>query len=412
MIAAGILYGLFRSTWMFWRQSIYKIFKWVLLEIRIPREIQNSPYGMEQVLAAIHSLRNTPNNLWEWYWAGEVTRWYSLELVSFGGETHFYVRCYFRQKGLVEAAFFSQYPDLELVEVEDYVDKIPDTVKELDQLGYDMWGSEMLLDKPSAYPIKTYHEFESPDENKEIDPISAFLEVLGKVKKEEMVAIQILIAPADYRWRDEFHNLVEKLKEPKIKKEEIKGGEEGQFASFAKMIARSPGEIDILKAVENNLSKPAFDTLIRFVYLSPKQIFYDSFARRAITGSFNQYAALNLNRFRQNYTISTRTMFWFFPYFFPVRRNLYRKQRLFYEYKLRHIPPQSVMGRFMSAYFLNWNFASRRFKINTECLATVYHPPTAMVLTAPHIPRVPSRKAGPPAGLAIFGDEKLIEKFQ
>jgi hypothetical protein len=52
------------------------------------------------------------------------------------------------------------------------------------------------------------------------------------------------------------------------------------------------------------------------------------------------------------------------------------------------------------------------FELNTESLATLFHPPTRMVLTAPHIERVESRKSGAPAGLAVYGEESDIEKFK
>jgi hypothetical protein len=41
----------------------------------------------------------------------------------------------------------------------------------------------------------------------------------------------------------------------------------------------------------------------------------------------------------------------------------------------------------------------------------MWHPPTYAILTGPHIQRIQSKKAGPPAGADIFGDEKEIEKF-
>ena len=84
---------------------------------------------MEQVLMSIHGLRNTSSDPEEEYWDGEITRPYSLEMASFGGEIHFYVRFYKKQKELIEAAFFAQYPDLELLEVPDYVeDRLPASV--------------------------------------------------------------------------------------------------------------------------------------------------------------------------------------------------------------------------------------------------------------------------------------------
>ena len=352
-----LVFPIFKSTWMFWRQSIYKkAIKWVLLELRIPREIRKSVQGMEQIFAAIHALGNAPNNLMEWYWAGEVTEWKTFEMVSFGGEVHFYVRTRAKQKGLVEAAILSYYPDIEVVEVEDYMDKFPTTVREMHDQGYDLWGSEMLLVREGCYPIKTYDQFHAPAEEKEYDPIAEFLEVLGKIKKEEIVGIQISAAPAGIKWFEEYEPLLQKLKEPKIKKEKFRSGE-GQMESFAKMIARSPGETDTLEAIEKNLSKPAFDAIIRFVYLSPQATFYDSYARRGLTGAFNQYASLDLNSFRQNYVVSTRTQIWVYPYLFPKRRNDYRKQRLLYTYRNRYWPPESLMGRIITSYILNLNFA-------------------------------------------------------
>ena len=70
------------------------------------------------------------------------------------------------------------------------------------------------------------------------------------------------------------------------------------------------------------------------------------------------------------------------------------------------------MGRLITSYVLNWNFASRRSSLNTEEVATLFHPPPVVALTAPHIRRVESRKTGPPAGLPIFGDEGDIERFR
>src|SRR5690349_14980746 len=94
-LAFILLVSLTHSAWFFWRKSLYKEAlnnESIVLEIRIPREIKKNPKAMEQVLTAIHSLRNFPGTLAEKWWDGEVTRWYALEIVSFGGETHMYVR--------------------------------------------------------------------------------------------------------------------------------------------------------------------------------------------------------------------------------------------------------------------------------------------------------------------------------
>lgn len=402
-----ILFPIFKDSWVHWRQEIFKSsLKFILLEIRIPREIEKSPQAMEQVLAALHSLRNAPGDIREKYAEGEVTVWFSLELVSFSGEIHFYIRCQKKQRNLVEAAFFSYYPDVEMVEVPDYADTFPKNIEELYMSGKDMWGTEMVLSRDELYPIKTYPFFEHEADEKKFDPISTFLEVLGKLKPGEVVAMQFLIAPSANDWAKKWEASLEKLQEPTTAEIET---DEGGTRNVP--ISRTPGQYDVLEAVERNLSKPAFDTLIRFMYLSPKDIYYDSFARRGLVGAFNQYGALNLNSLIQNYPVSTRTMIWYWPHVFPKVRNEFKKQRLLYNYIRREVPPEKWIGRVITSKFFNWNFLSRKFTMNIEGIATIFHLPTSIVLTAPHIKRNESKKGGAPAGLAIYGEEEEIQKF-
>ncbi|MBS3903071.1 MAG: hypothetical protein KGZ30_01710 [Anaplasmataceae bacterium] len=430
------LFLLLQNSLLAWRQKRFENeTNWVLLEIVIPREIKKSPLAMEQVLTAINSLRNSPTTPLEYYWDGEITRPFSLEMISLGGEVHFYVRVYSKLRDLVEAAFYSYYPDIELIEIDDYIDRFPINIKEMYQQGYDIWGTELLQAKDGCYPIKTYKHFESPDENKQFDPISNFLEVLAKAKKEELVGVQIIITPLESKWSDQFKDLVSKLKESSVGKGKkssspgystqidfpgpgfplpiftaVKGGEKEE-SSFTSFVARTPGETNTLEAIEENMGKEAFETIIRVCYLSPKQIFFDSYARRGLMGAFNQYGTTDLNKFTLNPRVNTRALVWFFPYLFPDRRTEYRKQRLLYNFRNRETPPNTLMGKVMSSYLFNFNTASKPIILTTQCLATIFHPPTFVVLTAPHMKRIESRKAGPPAGLAIYGSEEDLEKF-
>ena len=412
-----ILFNGFKELWLHYRREKFKKnLKWALLELRVPRNILKSPQAMEQVLTSIHALRNKHANFREKYIDGEVTRWFSLEMVSLGGEIHFYIRVVATLKNLVEASFFSYYPDIDIVEVPDYIGKLPGSVTRMYENAYDLWGTEMLLSKDELYPIKTYADFESsPDEDKRFDPISSFLEVMGKLNKNEIVGIQLLIAPAgkdpmdnDYdAWTDKWKEKLEELRQ-QSKKTKTTIGIDDTMSTFT---MRSPRQTEILKAAEENLSKPAFDTVVRFVYLSPKATFTDSYPRRGLIGAFSQYAALDMNNFTQNYNVSTRTRIWDSPYVFPKTRGEYRKARLLYNYKDREVPPENFMGRFMTSYFFNWN-ASKTFMMNTKCLATLFHIPTAIVLTEPHLKHLESRRTGPPAGLAIFGGEEEIERYK
>ncbi|MGC9968874.1 MAG: hypothetical protein ABSC29_04075 [Minisyncoccia bacterium] len=437
-----ILWPLFRSTWLFWRQSLYKRdlqTKYILLELRIPREIKKNPRAMEQVLIAIHALRNAAMDMREIWWDGEVTVWYAMEIVSLGGEIHFYLRTIKKQKDLIQAAFFSYYPDVEVVEVEDYMDRLPSNMGEVHKSGYNLWGTELLLAKEDAYPIRSYLDFESPDEDKQYDAMSTFLEILGKVKKEETVGIQILIAPAAPDWGAKWKDFVEKMRVREQGKKKVGGGsthalgmefphilpvfpvkkigedKKDEYAPLMKSFMRTPGETDVLKAVEENLSRPGFDTLVRFFYLSPKELFGDTFPRRGVIGAFNQYGSLDLNYFTQNFAVGTRIKFWRGPWqipnFFAKSRIARRQERILSSYRTREVPPETLMGRVILTKTFNIH-QSRRFMMNTRSLATLFHPPTFVVLTAPHLRRLESKKTGPPAGLAIYGGEEELEKYK
>lgn len=401
-----ILVPVFKSAFLNWRQQEFrhgKNFNMIVLEIKIPREIKQNPKAMEQVLMALHSMRNSPGNFKEKWINGEITVWFSLEMVSFGGDIKFFIRCQESKKNLVESAFYSYYPDIELIEVDDYVLSFPQNMVELEDRGMDLWGTEMILNKEDAYPIKIYSDFESPNENKEYDPISSFLEILGKCKKQEIVGIQFILAPAALDWNKKYEKLVEDLRERKNKS--------SQNNSTPISLMRTPGETDVLKKVEENLSKPAFNTLIRIIYLAPKVIFNDGYIRTGISGAFNQYSSLELNSFKANGKITTKTQIWAPPHIFPKKRTWYRKAVFLIDYINRNCPPETFFGKFISSYLYRWNFYSKRFLMTTQCIATLFHPPTVAAPSGFHIEKVQSKKVSPPPNISIFGDEKEIEKF-
>ncbi len=401
-----LLFFTWRSLWVYWRNEVFKgKIEYAFLELRVPRVMEKSPQAMEQVLATLSSLRNTADTIKDKYIDGMVTRWYSLEMVSFGGEVHLFIRCPKDLVQVVEAAFFGYYPDMDILEATDYVPNLPKTLEEIEGRDLDFWGTEMILDKEDAYPIKSYKYFESEAEEKQFDPISAFLEILGKVQKDETLGIQLLLEPGDPKWKDEWEDLLNELK-----KKKTAPAAPGETADFSALM-RSPGETDVLKAVEMNLSKPAFKTLIRWVYLAPKTTFYKSLTRGGIASAFNQYSALNMNFFRSNRDVATSTDLWRKPYLFAKSRLAMRKRRMLFNFLHRELPPQTEMGHFVASTPFTRTKKTKRYHLNLESVASLFHLPTGVVLTAPHLPRMESRKTGPPAGLPIYGGEEEIQKY-
>lgn len=398
------LFLLLRAVILYVRQERFKrSVKTAFFELNIPREMETNPKAMEQILSTMQSLRSAPRSIGDKYFKGKVPLWFSFELVSFGGKMRFFMRVPEENKGVVEAAFFSYYTDVELVEVNDYMDTFPKNVKGLHEQDKEIWGTEYILAREEAYPIKTYTHFESESEAKQLDPISNMLEVLGKVRNEETVGIQILAQPADSDWSEKWENLLTELRTPKTV--DVGKGEDKKSVSM-----HSPGHEETLKEVEKNLSKPAFETIIRIFYVSPKDIFADSYIKSGISGAFNQYSSRNFNAFKSNSDAGTGIGG--FKFFKKDERTNYRKEMFFYNVRNRMLPPESWIGKLLSSYLLASNFASKKFTMNIEALATIFHPPASFVLTAPHMKRVESRKTGPQSGLDIFGEEHEIEKFK
>ena len=81
-------------------------------------------------------------------------------------------------------------------------------------------------------------------------------------------------------------------------------------------------------------------------------------------------------------------------------------------YRKREVPVETLIGRMLTSYLFNWNTTSKRFIMNTKCLATLFHIPTSTVLTEPHLKHLESKRAGPPSGLPIFGEEEELERYK
>lgn len=393
------------SLWMAYAQDYYKkAIRWTILEMRVPRELRKSPRAMEQIFMSLHAMRNSPGQWRDRYWDGETTRWFSCEVVSFGGEIHFYLRVPAGNKNMVQAAFYAHYPDIELTEIgEDYIHRFPTKAKEVEALGYTLFGNELILAKPDAYPIRTFYDFEAIEEEQQLDPVATLLETLNKIGPEENVMIQILIRSTDDSWKKEAEKVVNDLKE-KVKTEYTTATGKVTFTE------RTPGEMEVMKAIQRNIGKPGFDTVIRYLYIAKKEVFTVNFARRGVFSAFNQYASESLNKFKHNVKAWTTSSLWDPPYVFPKQRVKNRKDRIYENYRRRWLHEDSFTGKLLQMKFADWGFSGQRaethYVLNVEELATLYHPPTNIVLTGPLIKRVEAKKAGPPAGLPIYGGEE------
>ena len=403
------------QLWKVYIQEYYKKVTnaWTMLEMHIPREIIQTPRAMEQVFQQLHAVRNSASDFQETWWDGEVPLWFSFEPVSFGGEIHFYLFIPAIRRKHIEAAFYAVYPDIEFTEVdEDYIRRMPPDAAELYRAGYRMFGNELLMTKIPAYPIRTYQDYESPAEEKEVDPVSTLLETLSRIDPREHLWVQILVRPKVDNFIDSFREAGEREINRIRELGRFIRTPEGAVAvdpetGFPLYSIPSPGQVETMKAISRKIGKPAFDVVIRYLYMSPQEIFSSSFGRRSIFAAMNQYASEDFNKFKHNVYAWTLAKVWYYPYIFPQRRAAARRWWLYEKYRQREMYPDTLLEAPLKMKLFHWGFKPWRetnVVLNIEELATIFHPPTKLVLTGPLVKRVEARKVGPPAELPIYGE--------
>ena len=114
-------------AWEAWR--LYQHYRFIenlnfkLLEIKIPKNVLKTPKAMEQIFAAAHAPYSYGYHWWDIYWKGMEEFWMSFELVGRAGESHFYLRVPAAFRNMMESAIYSQFPEAEITEAEDYLEE-------------------------------------------------------------------------------------------------------------------------------------------------------------------------------------------------------------------------------------------------------------------------------------------------
>ncbi len=194
--------------------------EYIMLEIKLPREIFKSPYATEVALASL--LQSGGMSTWHArLFQGNLPIYSSLEIASIEGVVHFYIRVQGKFRSLVESNFYAQYPGIEIVEADDYTNLIRyhhltknvncwgetyglqkswTPTNEEEGVGQgepykDKKGEEYKM-KADFLPIKTYVDYgldKDPKEEFKIDPITPLLEMMGSIGKGEYLWYQIIL---------------------------------------------------------------------------------------------------------------------------------------------------------------------------------------------------------------------------
>lgn len=395
-LPAALIVSAYR-VWIWYARSNYLATKVnpVLLEIKMPREITKSPRAMEVALSSFW-MGSHETTFIHRFVRGQVRPFYSLEIASLGGELHFYLWLFGAYRKQIEANLYSQYPEIELVEAEDYSLKF-----HFDPSKYTCYCTDWRLesdhksgDDPSisAYPFKTYIDYEldkDPKEELKVDPLATVLEFMASIKPSEQIWVQIIFTAA-YRtgvlvrrattWRQMVEREVQKIRlESAIFPEELP-----EEVSEQRLAAGRPRatwkQTQQMEAMERNLAKHPFDTGIRGIIIAPTEDFDRTFW--TLRWMWRPFA-------NPQYMTQLRPRRWHNPFDYPwqdfhdFRWNLATK-RFIDAYRRR------------SFFYTPWETPYNI--LTTEELATIFHPPSRAIAT-PGIVRIPATKAEPPPNL-------------
>lgn len=366
-------------------------FRTILLELRMPRDTMKTPAAMEAVFSALH-LGPGEATWWKRIVLGNTRPWYSFEIVSLGGRVHFYIWTRDAYRRAIESALYAQYPDMEVIEVEDYSRLIDPSHEPNNIVGF-----EYIKPKAQGYPIRTYVDFglDKPSKPEEqVDPLAQIIELLGSLGPHEQLWIQFVIRThkgekfnkkdgdgKTYTWKQEAREEIEDIRKKALQEAEYVDPATGKVIK-TKMINATPGTMDQIKGIERNISKLPFDVGIRALYTAPEE-YYQGIVGGYLVSLFKPFhsesgAGLDVAPVWSNKYSE-------YPWEDPGGHHQAHAMHLMVEMWRRR-------AFFHPPYTGEWNVMS------TEELATLYHVPSSTVAT-PGLPRIQSATGGAPSNL-------------
>lgn len=399
-----LVYMLYKY-WMYyiWMNYLGKL-DYCLLAIDVPKDNEQSMKAVEQIFASLSGPHQVFSFL-ETYWDGELQPKYSLEIASVGGYVQYFIHCESRFRDIVEASIYAQYPDAEVTEVEDYTQGLPTRYPNDD---YVLWGVECIKTADDVYPIRTYKMFEHSLDSTFADPLAATLELMSALRPGENLFFQYVITPVDHHWPKRAEKIVAKIVGAKIKAKkgvvdvltdtplaalefthDIFFSDRGENSKKDDdgppnlMLYLTPGEQAILTAVQEKITKIAYHTKFRFMYVAKEEVSRRKPIIGGVFGAVKQYNTLDMNGFKPGKHTVTRA-----EYMFSRQRKNWRKTKL------------------MRNYIARENDAGEPGVIlNIEELASLWHFPTIGV-KAPGVAAIEAKKSAAPMGLPLEAVKK------
>lgn len=395
------------TGWMFWIQEKYKHHQhFIMIKVEVPTLNEQNLKAVEQIFVHLYGARDVPN-FEEHYWDGYTQQPFSFEIVSDGGYITFYVRAPVYHRELIQAAFYAQYPDCVLTEVEDYSKVLTDEMILKDEIK--MYASEVKLEKDAVFPIKTWPHWEHQLSGKAVDPLASILEVMTRLQPGEHWWLQLMAAPADVNhFKHKAEAAIMAVVEPGAAAHGHGGGPDwldkilnipivflgmvhdqiwpGDYATeshdegLTERQRLTNPERELVDEIDRKMSRWPYEVKLRWMYWAPPKLFDRIKGRRGMLGALSQFKFVNSFQEGMHARVDKTGLRYY--KIMQERRVKYRARKMRWAYQSRDMERGEHEG----------------FVLATEELASLFHFP-ALEVRAPFVSKATTRGVEPPSQL-------------
>ncbi|HXS14876.1 MAG TPA: type IV secretion system DNA-binding domain-containing protein, partial [Candidatus Saccharimonadales bacterium] len=239
----GYLGGYALYLWYKWKGREQTSLDSILLQVSLPRDNEIKIDAAEQFFSGLTSLHKSGR-----FSSLHPQPHIAFELVGKPGDIRYYIHVPKKLRDLVEKQINGSYPDADINVVDE------NDAKQKGVIGneYNIFSEDgkvafaSLAPKGAGYkPLKIYKEMA-------VDGMSMLTSTLAKMQPGEGAAIQIMVSPADGKWK-------------KVGRSHIAGVKKKESNPEKASYSSDPKE---LEAIDNKIGKPGFEVVIRVVVCS------------------------------------------------------------------------------------------------------------------------------------------------
>lgn len=337
LLGVGVLY--FFTIWYRNREREHEAINSTLLQISMPRDNEVKIDAAEQLMGSLASIRKSGHFL-----SFVSQPRLSFEIVGMPGDIRFYVHVPNKLRDLVEKQINGAYPDAEILVVTEQSTRM--SHEKVIGNEYNIFSNHgkvafasLKLKGADYKPIKVFKDIA-------VDPLSTITSVLAKMTEGEGAAIQIMVSPADSKWKQMGKAYLTKTKKNESNPETAK------YSADSKE----------LEAIENKIGKPGFNVVVRMV----------------VSSSTKESADAHLSNLKSSFTQ-------FDGYNSFTKNKHYFKSMFMTDFLYRYMPMRGQTS-----------------VLTSEELSTLFHLPNKSI-TTPNIHWLTAKRVPAPANIATSG---------